>query len=137
MKSCCHTFHLIVAFLMYPRGVFERTVCIFLWCQNVSSKSICFSRKIILCHKYELTASILPGTQRRLRKILYCPSTVLVIIYKALWKKIVVWHSYSFLRRNILFPQTMFKTYLGSQSYGYLPWYWIIFLKLVVLKKRC
>lgn len=68
MKSCWHTFHLIVAFLMYPRGVFERIVCIFLWCQNVNSKSICFSRKIILCHKCELTASILPGTQRILRK---------------------------------------------------------------------
>lgn len=68
MKSCCHTFHLIVVFLMYPRGVFERTVCIFLWCQNVNSKSICFSRKIILCHKCELTANPLPGTQRRLRK---------------------------------------------------------------------
>lgn len=68
MKSCCHTFHLIAAFLMYPRGVFERTVCIFLWCQNVNSKSICFSRKIILCHKCELIVSILPGTQRILRK---------------------------------------------------------------------
>lgn len=68
MKSCCHIFHLIVAFLICLRGVFERTVCIFLWCQNVNSKSICFSRKIILCHKCELTVSILPGTQRRLRK---------------------------------------------------------------------
>lgn len=54
-----------------------------------------------------------------IEKILYCPSTILVIIYKVLWKKIVVWHSYSFLRRNILFPQIVFKTYLGSQSYAY------------------
>lgn len=68
MKSCCHTFHLIVAFLMYSRGVFERTVCIFLWYQNVNSKSICFSRKIIVCHKWGLPANILPGTQRRLGK---------------------------------------------------------------------
>lgn len=44
-----------------------------------------------------------------IEKILYCPNTMLVIIYKALWKKIIVWHSHSSLRRNIPFSQQHLK----------------------------
>lgn len=83
MKSCCHTFYLIVAFLMYIREACLKDSMYFSVMSKCQFKIHLFQKKNNTLSQMRTNSQHSTWHPEEIEKILYCPSTILVVIYKA------------------------------------------------------